>query len=684
MKVTLPIILSLLSLFCSQKAIAQSVPLLENDSLLKAYLNQSRFDIDSGANAVVLYEKGVADFKDYNYEMHHIVDYTIVYKVEKIIKVLKNGSLQEGDINLPYSENAKVKDVIGTTINLENGKIVRTPLGRKEILKENLAEGYNQYKFSLRGVKPGSIVHYTFTYTFDLSGYRLANRYFNLEWLFQNEFPTLLSEFELIISSVTFKDIILTPKNLSFTNRSTEKEYKESDEGHYGTIYPLTRFNETQSYIRKFWKKSNLPPFKKEPKITNSNNWKPRLRLVLSNLSSHYTRSTLQNWDSANHEFYYDNIGFGKLVFITPSSEKDTALDKLTKASGNQYELAQSIYKCFRDSVTSTDFAATLSDYLKLSKKAKKSYSSNVNLRLTQILRKAGLKAFPIVQSTTNNGRISYDYFEPDAINYILSLVLIDNRYYLLDATTRHQPFGVLRPRSYNGFAWLITEKGVPIDISPDSLSDKVVYTATAKPAAQPGLYSFKLEQKLGNVGGPAMRAMWKEDSVAVKKELEEAIHKLECKMSLKQLKLHNLDNPDTALVVTYDMELQLDADNDITYLNPFFHKFYDTNPFIETKRIHPVEFGHTFNYTFLLKFQLPDGYQMEEYSNPASISLNKGDMQYRNNMQYDTEKKLFTLSSTLNSKTATVAAEDYDALRSFYDRVITEQNKKIVIRKTK
>ena len=131
-------------------------------------------------------------------------------------------------------------------------------------------------------------------------------------------------------------------------------------------------------------------------------------------------------------------------------------------------------------------------------------------------------------------------------------------------------------------------------------------------------------------------------------------------------------------------MELQLDADNDITYLNPFFHKFYDTNPFIETKRIHPVEFGHTFNYTFLLKFQLPDGYQMEEYSNPASISLNKGDMQYRNNMQYDTEKKLFTLSSTLNSKTATVAAEDYDALRSFYDRVITEQNKKIVIRKTK
>ncbi len=684
MKVSLPIISLLFLLCCGFTTNAQTVPLLKNDSLLKVYLNQSQFSIDPGAKAVVLYEKGLADFKDYNYEMHHVVDYTVVYKVEKIIKVLKTGSLQEGDINLPYSENVKVKDVAGTTINLENGKIVREPLSQKNILKENLEDGLDQYKFNLKGIKPGSIVHYTFTYTFDLGRFRLANRYFKVEWLFQNEFPTLLSEFELIISSVTFKDVILTPKNLSFTDRSTEKEYNKSDEGHYATIYPLTRFNETQSYIRKFWKKSNLPSFKKEPKVTNGNNWKPRLRLVLSNLSSHYTRSKLQSWDSANHEFYYDNIGFGKLVFITPSTEKDTVLDNLIKTSQNQYELAQSIYKYFRDSVSSTDFAATLSDYLRLSRKVKRIKNSNLNLRLTQILRKAGLKAFPIVQSTTNNGRISYDYFEPDAINYALSLVLIDDRYYLLDVTTQYQPFGVLRPGSYNGFAWLITEKGVPININPDSLSDRVVHTATVKPASQPGLYNFKLEQKLGNVAGPAMRAMWHEDSVAIKKELEETIHKLEYKMTLKQLKLSNLNNPDTALVITYDMELQLDTANDITYLNPFFHKFYDTNPFIETRRTHPVEFGHTFNYTFLLKFQLPDGYLMEEYSNPASISLNKGDMQYRNNMQYDTEKKTFTLSSTLNSKTATIDPEDYDALRSFYDRVITEQNKKIVIRKTK
>lgn len=676
------LILSLIPLlFVCNKGFAQMEKLLENDSLLKVYLSQSRFDIDTNAQAVVLFEKGIVDLTKFEEYSNTYDEYSADYTIVKIIKILNPNALEEAIITLPFSNGMSVKDIKGKTINLVNGIIKYNEIDKKDIIKEAISGSTSLYKFNLKNTRSGSIIFYTFKYKIDLS---YSSKYSGLTWEFQNRYPTLNSEFELLIAPHSFYKV--TPKNIEFEPILSEKDLWKSESGVYSTVYKTKMGFNDKIYVRRIWHRSNILPSISESYILNSSDHLQKLNFLLINGDRYLfnkVKTIPKTWDSANSLFYYENLHFGKIPF-SPVISKDTLLDKLIEKFPDKLDLANSIYKYFRDSIYNSGVENTLDGYMRSSKKTNRrgSKSSNYNLFLTQILRHAGFKAFPVILSTTDNEKLSSEVFEPDKINYTICLVVIKDQFFYVDASSRYLPFGILKPECYNDFAWLINEKGLPISMNADSLFDKNTCMATLKPTDKKGTYTVKMDQRLGNVSGTKMRTLWAKDSVSTQKLLDKNINQLKYKTKITSHSLSNIYNPDTPLVISYNLELELDESGDYIYLNPFFKRMVENNPFKDVMRKYPVEFENAMSSQFILKFQLPEGYILEDPEKPINLSFNNGTMVYNRSMLYDPKLRMFSLNSMLRSRITKVAVEDYKELRSFYEAIVADQNKSIVLKK--
>lgn len=675
-----------LLLSVSGSSYGQKAPLIDNDSLLKIYLGQSKFDIDTAASAIILSEKmnvrlSINSLHDRYYQTARITQ-------ERYIKINAQQARDLADIEIPYSKQLRLSNLECQSINLVNGQVVREKVRKKDLLKEKVVGDVKLYKLNFPNVKTGSIIYFTYTYDIEL-GRTIMSEYFSLDHDFQSTYPTLDSRFELTIPyEIDYKAI---PKNVTFRKVSSAEEIETDSSASFYDVVAIEDARESRNYNHITWKRSNIKGLRADDYILNPEHKMEKMTLYLSSyFPNPYYRSTkkiLTSWEEANKSHFYDHPYLGEPVFH-PDDTLSYVIDKAASGATDNLKMAQSIYRYVRDSIECSGYSRYNRVWAnRLPKnvlRKGKGTISDINILLTALYQKAGIKSFPVVLCTADKDKIDESHFEPDALNYLICLVIIEDNYYFLDASSKFLPFGVLEPKCYNGFAWLINEKGLAVSMNPDRLLEKSVCLATATPGKHKGLYDLQIEQKLGNVAGPAMRALWAEDSAAVKKSLEQKISKLEYATQLKHYTITNIGNPDTSLIVRYELELRLDTTGSLTYLNPFFQKYFTSNPFTENNRKFPVEFGHAFNYQFLLKLHLADSCTIEDYNNPAALSFNNDAIQYRNNMQYDKELHLYSMSSSISAQTSAIAPEDYGQLRSFFDRIITEQNKKLVIRKTR
>ncbi len=118
-------------------------------------------------------------------------------------------------------------------------------------------------------------------------------------------------------------------------------------------------------------------------------------------------------------------------------------------------------------------------------------------------------------------------------------------------------------------------------------------------------------------------------------------------------------------------------------YMDPYFEKLYDKNPFTATTRHYPIEMDHLSDNKYVFHFQLPEGYVVDDFPKSTTIKLGSNElMQLKNVLTYDAETKAFDIDCRYSSKTTVYDAEGYSQLRSFHDNIIAEQQKKIVLKK--
>lgn len=638
---------------------AKEKDIVENEPLLLHYLSKAAFEIDTSAGAVILYERGSSI----------ITDGRLTFKVDRTVKILSSEAAADlGTIALSYSDNSTLKKISATTYNLDDGKIVSQSVERSEMISDQIKEDLRITKFNLPSVRKGSVIHYS--YIKEQPGF-----VFYPEWPFQSEYPTLHSEYEVAIPQYLTCNII-ERVNVPMV---TAKKYKELancaacyfDES-YGTISYRT------------WVRKNIPAFEKEDYMGSADNYLERVKVQVTAIHNNgFTTKVFNNWKDFTRKYCYENNKSCGQAFAR-NNFLDKQAEALTAGRTKPLDKARAIYSFVRDHYTAIDAEDDKWQNIKTVFEEQKGSSEGINLLLTALLRKAGLNSAPVLLSTRNRERLNMLYPNVQAINGIVSMLQVAGHQYVLDASVPELPFGTLLPNYYNGYSRIVNESGDSIILDPDSLWNKTTIIASLSPAKDnPSKLHLKVQQQLGTFSAIYYRKTWQRDSTELKKEINARLKKSGLTEAVESLTVSGMNNPDEKLLITYEVTTTLDDAINTIYLNPYYVRFFDKNPYKATRRNYTVEREYKEDINYILNFQLPDDYTLDDYPPSRIYKLNEqGLVVMKNIMNYDESSRLFSLNSRFTTHTTVFSASEYETLRNFYEQIMGEQEKKIILKK--
>lgn len=638
---------------------AQSKKILNNQELLKTYLNQSVFDIDTQANAVILFEETTCNYGNGSYD----------YTYEIIAKVLHKAAIDDLSlINIYKRDNTTFLNASGETYNLENGNITITKLEKSDIIKDRLDEDFKLTKFIIPNVKEGSIIHYQYKiHKTDVAKIP--------DWSFQSKYPTLVSKYALRL-----------PKNLScnkimrsrrhFTEVTSERILDTCDACEFSPQY------ESEARLIS-WSIRNVPGFNEEPFSSSPDNFKERLRVMITDfyLNSGGKRQLYNSWDDYSKEYLFKNDNFIGQAFSS-NGFLDETVAQLTAGMNNDLEKAKAIYKYVQQHFATVDVDND-EENIKTVLKNKKGDLYGINLLLIALLKKANLNCDPIILSTKKNERFNKDYPNPYSINYLVGILKDNDKTYYLDAAAL-LPFGTLMPECYNGYARIVNKKGAAIILSPDSIIDKSLTIVNITPSDNQNELHIKVQRNLGVYGSVAYRNKWRKDLSGAKKAIEHVASVNNIKLIPESVDIDNIDNPEEKIQIVYEAKMAMPGDAATIYFNPYFYQLFEQNPFTATSRNLPIEMDYKESWTYVLNFKLPAGYEPDDFPKSTIVKLNaEGNMVFSNILGYEKEDHSFNIKSSYSTKTSFFSADDYQNIRSLYMKIVEEQNKKIVLTKT-
>jgi hypothetical protein len=642
---------------------AQKENVVENEALLKEYLQKNKFDIDSTAQAIILYERGSS----------WLSDNVLEYRIERTIKFLGDDAIGDlGIINIPYNYRSAVTNIEGTTYNLEDGEVKAQPLNESDILKEKMNENITVSKFNLPGIKKGSIVHYSYS-IFKHETLLIP------DWDFQNDYPTLYSEYTAVLPSyISYNSL----ERLSIPMKPVKKKKELND---CESCSYLENYGGSEKTVNT-WVRRNIPAFKSEPYMSSAENFRERIKVnVISIQNNGYKNKIFNNWEDFTKRFFYGDKDYGGQVFSNNNFLKEK-VETLIANQKTELEKAQAIFSFIRNNIAFTKTEPGKQPTLDIKEifVRKAGSAEGINLLLTAMLRKANLDSEPVVLSTKANERLNMVYIDPGNINYIISKLIIDKKVYLLDASNRYNPFNVLPYDCYNGYCRTITENGgTALTLNPDSIKNKTTIIAKLLPSSDSSKLILKLDKQYGVFSAIAHRNLWAGDTVAVRRSILKEWSTGSSATNITNISVKNLNNPDLPLHVHYEVQLNFDQESGTIYLDPFFSKFFDKNPFPSDKRRYTIEMDYLQDINYIFHFDLPPGYVVDDYPKSTIIQYGKNQLLLMKNiMEYNEALHVFSLNSRFTSKTTLFPAEDYESLRTFYGNVIEEQSKKLIIKK--
>jgi Domain of Unknown Function with PDB structure (DUF3857)/Transglutaminase-like superfamily len=629
--------------------------------------------IDSNTHAVILADEG---------EVHYIGNrqdwFSYVYTRQTKIKILDKTAFGLATVEVDLINVDDHADVLGSVIastyNIENGQLVETKLDPKDIFFTKVNKYYRTAKFSLPGVKEGSILEYTYTVTSEYSDYLPS-------WTFQREkIPCLSSEFKVEI-----------PETMSFVLVRQGFHSYAVDKGSTGYVsYNVTgKLDDgrggksddplfvSAGTVKHDWVMKDIPAFGTEQFLTTPENYLDKLSFQLAAIRVN------------NHESFAHNTTWAKTTeellsahrFGVPLTEEESPVSQLADkipVGNDALEQAKAVYY-----YVSKHFACTDHSYMYIETNLKDVIRNNsgsvgeINLLLVALLRKRGMQADPVVLSTREHGYNLASYPVLDKLNYVVVRLYLGGKLYYLDAAHPQLGFGQLAGDCYNGHARVISNRdSSSVYFWADSLKESKV-TMVLLSGTEKGL-----EGTLQSTLGP-------EESYQLRRQIAEHSEQQYFKdiqtsfgedADISNGGIDSLSRLEDPIKVHYDFLLKQTAGASIIYFNPVMSDGLRENPFKAADRKYPVEMPYAMDQTYVLSMDIPEGYVVDELPKSAKVALN-GDQGYFEYLLQAQGGKIQMRCRVRLSK-ALFPPEDYGSLRDFYAFIVKKENEQIVLKK--
>ncbi len=607
---------------------------------------------NESAQAAVIYKVGDCNisFDQHNgFQTRYVIKTRIkIYTKEGYGHAMQSVVYRSGSTTQVYFDDA-------FTYNLEDGKIVKTPLKKDGIFDEAVTKYVSRKKIQFPNVKVGSILE--FTCTVAASGVMTPP-----QWSFQSQIPVDFSQYSVHIPEY----LIYNTNQKGSLFPKVAKRQQERSGGYAETITTYTA--------------ENMPALLDEGYVVNIENYTSGVAHELAAVRlpmrySVYSEKVASDWTTIAKRMYtYDDFG-GELK---KKGYFEKQIDSLAAGLQSRDEIIRAVFDFCKSQVKwNKRYGLFCENGVKSAFRQRMGNVADINLMLTAMLRHLEIEASPVLVSTRDNGIVLFPSISN--FDYVIVGVQTPTGFILLDATEEFSVPDILPLRDLNWFGRLIRENGTSeqIDLIPSGMSKKLTFVnAQLQPDG-------KISGKIKNTYTKYEALEFRERSRGVGRET--FIEGLETRYGNIQIGDYARDNEadvNQALAERFDFtdDKAVETIGGKLYFSPMLFLSMKENPFRQEKREYPVDFGYPTQSRLNATIRIPDGYQVE--SMPESLSLDtesgSGSFKFALALQNDA----IQLTVTAETKTSLVAADDYTMLKAFYQQIVDKQNEKIILKK--
>ena len=616
-----------------------AIPIAKYGFVDTADLKMKSCEFEKDANAMVLFDRA---------EMALGVP-EIIMERQRRVKVFNDNGKEEANIRIELNNRFGEENITGLegeTINLENGKIKNTKLDPKLVYAQHTSKNKDEIIFTMPDVKAGSIFEYRYIWA------RGFSRNFP-PWNFQCDLPTRYSQLDAFINPLLVFSV--------YQNK----------------FAPFVRDTVSWAGYGHVWAMANIKSTKEEPYMRSSADVLECLNFIISAVKVNGITTTIdKSWTDIGREIAADKDFYKP--YDQSLHDEDDLIKKAKTLTGDDQKIAflfNQVKTLMKDNDEKNWFSK---DGIKTAWKKKSGNWSEINMILNRLLNESGVKAYPMLVSTRDNGKILPNFVNIYQINKLVTYVPVDStKYYVLDASDKYNVYNEIPFELLNAYGlYLNKEKNdYPLVlIKKISQVKKTVFInaeinadGTMKGTAQISSSSYhkaielELHKKLDE------------------KKYEQYLTEDDNNLRITSLQLENAEVDSLPLMQTINFNLALPGTDDkYIYFNPNLFTSLHNNPFLSKDRVSDIDFGCSNLFTIAGRYKIPAGYKIDAL--PKSINL-------INNGKSITFKRLvgedagyIIVNYVINYKQSVYNQSDYPEIYAYFKKMNEMLNEQIVL----
>lgn len=595
------------------------------------------------------------------------------------IKIIDNQGFSWADVEIPIYRNGEEEKILklkAFTYNLENNKVVKTKLEKKDVYNEETSKYWVTDKFAMPSVREGSVVEVEYTIKSDF--------YFNLrQWYFQRTIPVLQSEYHVSIPeyfyfSQTQKGYLPVKREDDTRQSKITITYNQKAIASSVSAQSYTTTYDYREDIYHYYAKE-IPAFPVEEHLRTLENYISKIEFELqhSKMPNGQMKSYIASWEQINDNLL-ENNQFGKEINKTSHMKPDA---QILKQSGQKdMILLNSAFSLIKNKLAWNGYKSKYpTSSLSKAYKEGGGNCADVNLNLIILLRELGFDAYPVLISTQKNGVIHPTHPSISSFNYVIAMVKVDKDTLLMDATDPYSEINLLPIRCLN-------DKGRVVN----NMHGGWVSLMDYKPYSYVDAYDLEILDNFEIKG--ANRIILKDYAAYLNKkeikthnnldEYKESIEKQKKDFKIHELNVTGLDTiqDDMRISINFSQANYVEQSDEIIFFMPVYHPFISENPFKLDRREYPVEFNYPAKLQQIYTITIPENYTVSELPKPLVARTPDGQVKYFYNINHFGNK--ITISIMFSRNKTLFLPGEYQGLKELYQMIVNKQKELIVLKK--
>ena len=572
-----------------------------------------------------------------------------------IIKIFSDTDQRYSRQNLPFNNSVKIISIKARTINEKGEEFV---LDKNQITEKSMFSEYVLYsdakvkEFNFPRVQRNSIVEYEYKF-------HLKSLLFWHDWFFQDEIPVIYSKYTLKI-----------PKDLGFKFKVVNDQ-----------IEPQIEFGDEGKKLKFIWEAKDKKALKKEAFMPPLSDLASRVVFSPSAFKMEGKIYPSKTWDDVAG--WYGKLSSGST--IADEKTRDLAFT-LTSNLSSKREKVKAIYQWVQEHIRYVSVAIGTGAFKPHNCQKVLDYKygdcKDMSSFLIALLKTIGIEAFPTLISTKGQRRVLPDMPKPRQFDHVMVVVPSDGKYLWLDPACRNCKFGQLPFEDQGATSLIVKSDGGELITSPESSFDQNLSQTS---------WEIKLNPDLSVTGKVIIEAEGQED-LAFKNSLlklkptkrKEALLDFVSfwfiDVDLNRYEFKHLEEKDSSICIEGNFaaeEFGIETGGKLFLPVNFAIQRNISQAFPKKERNFPVLFDYNFNTIDEVKIDIPNQFEIEFL--PPNVLLDE-DFGFFESSYEIVDNKIYH-KRIFERKELFIPVEEYDQLKSFYDKVAKEDNQKIILK---